>query len=105
MWRQLGGIGGPTVVAEKGAVADADLDKVHNGKSLRDLLRTGSIRDFVVSTHGPLRRISSVHSVQAIPPHLHLAAAVVGARLLEYVRVPVLIRTAPRLGCCVYRRC
>ena len=81
--RHLGGIGGPIVFAEKGAVAAADLDKLHNGKLVRDLLWTGSIRDFVLSTDGPLRRISWVRSVRAIPPHVHLAAAVVGARLLE----------------------
>ena len=38
-----------------------------------------------------------VRSVHAIPPHLHLVAAVVGARLQEDVRVP-LLRFAPLRG-------
>ena len=85
---------------EQNAVTDADLEQVYNGKSLREFLWNKSLKAFVKSTEGQLRRMILVCSVETIPPTLHLAAAVVGARLQEDVRVP-LLRFAPLRGLAV----
>ena len=90
MCRYVASAGEPIVFAEEKAVTDADLGQIYNGKSLREFMWTKSLKAFVKSTEGPLRRMILVRSVETIHPTLHLAAAVVGARLQQNFCVPML---------------
>ena len=90
MCRYVASAGEPIVFAEEKAVTDADLGQIYNGKSLREFMWTKSLKAFVQSTEGPLRRMILVCSVETIHPTLHLAAAVVGARLQQNFCVPML---------------
>ena len=90
MCRYVASAGDPIVFVEKNAVTDADLEQVYNGKSLREFTWQKTLRAFVQSTEGQLRRMILVRSVETIHPTLHLAAAVVGARLQQAFCVPML---------------
>ena len=92
IFRAMGG--NPLVFLQEGAtdnLSGRGLDEeMVGGRPLRDYIWADDLRDYVASARDARRRLILVRSLACVPDDLRLAAAFLGARVQEQLRVPAL---------------